>query len=544
MRFQITRALLLAILVFGLLLSSSSVVSGQQQDTPRYGGTLIIAMGNEVPSLNPVFATAVTGATRIFSSLLQYDTDYTPKPDLAETWEISEDGLVYTFHLVRNAFFHDGVAVTSADVKFSIEEVVIPFHPNSRAMWGDLDSIETPDDYTVVIKLKKPYSPLIFLLGLGGDDAGSPIFPKHLYEGTDIQNNPHNDMPIGSGPFKFVSWERGNQLIVERNENYFREGLPYLDRIILRIIPDATARGLAIERGEVNYVHGILASDIQRLRDLENIEVELGRATGDLHVIKPNLENPILNNLKVRRAIAHAIDKDLLVERVFFGEQKAARGPVASSISWAFNPNLPVYEFNPEKANVLLDEAGYPRGDDGMRFSLRLHTVVDRAETLKMGEIVREQLRDVGIDVRVINLEGSAWADAAFVTKDYDMNFELWSSAPDPTSWLTLLFHSKTLGAQFGNRDYTNPSVDQLIDAANLETDRQNKAQLLQEAQDILVSDLPFFWLVESKRPSAYTKDFVGLLDNPFAVWGNERMERVWWTGGSESAPGLITPEV
>ncbi|AFU57619.1 peptide/opine/nickel ABC uptake transporter, putative substrate-binding protein [Candidatus Nitrososphaera gargensis Ga9.2] len=202
---------------------------------------------------------------------------------------------------MRNATFHDGKPVTSADVKFTRGGDSLRSSWQSRL--GRLDSIETPDEYTVVFKLKQPFSALIFMLDMGS--GGPPILPKHLYEGTGIPNNPYNQKPIGSGPFKLVSWEKGNQIVLERNENYFKKGLPYLDRIIMRIMADQTALALAIENGEIDYAPvGLSFSDAERLKELENIDVVYsGReGLGVLLTLVMNLDNPISANQKVMQS--------------------------------------------------------------------------------------------------------------------------------------------------------------------------------------------------------------------------------------------------
>ena len=526
--------------VFACLLFLNSVfvpVQAQSQTEPKYGGTLIIATGSgwETPTLNPALYGIVGESSKIFSSLIQHDLDLNPQPDLAESWAISEDGKTYTFHLVRNATFHDGKPVTSADVKFTIEEVVIPYDPLGKVVWKDLESIETPDNYTVVFKLKQPFSALIFMLDMGS--GGPPVLPKHLYEGTDIPNNPYNQKPIGSGTFKFVKWEKGNQLILERNENYFRKGLPYLDRVIIKTMPDTTSIALAIESGEVNYAPaGISFADVKRLRDLDNVEVSFAgqEGNGETLSLVVNLDHLILGNQKVRQALAHAVDKDMIIDRIYIEEQKAAVMPVSSSVRWAFNPDVQKYEHSAEEANRLLDEAGYPKGPDGKRFAIELSNIAGIQDRLKVTEIVREQLREVGIEVTVVSLELAAYDDVVIRNRDFDLALEGWSSGPDPSVQLAQLFHSKQAGVFLGNgANYKNERVDELLDAAAVESDREKKAQMLYEVQDHLARDLPFISLVELTLPSAYTTDFVGLPSSPWVP--TEPMEKVWWTGGTGS---------
>ncbi|MGI0044102.1 MAG: ABC transporter substrate-binding protein, partial [Nitrososphaeraceae archaeon] len=530
---SITSTAIICILV---IVGSVFVISiyAEEQPEPTKGGTLVIATVGEDPILNPGIDIGAIRSSKIFSSLLQYDLNLNPKPDLAESWDVSDNGTIWTFHLVKNATFHDGVPVTSDDVKFTIEQVVIPYHPLGQLIWDPLKSIETPDKYTVVIKLERPWSPLIYLLDMG--EGGAPVLPKHLYEGTDIPNNPYNSKPIGSGPFKFVKWEKGNQLVLERNDKYFRAGLPYLDKIIFRVMPDPTTIALGLENGEVNYApEGISISDTKRFRTLQNINSTFSgqEAYGSTISLVSNLDDPVLGKLKVRQAIAHAIDKDLISKIVYLGQQKEAVSPVSSSVAWAFNPNVTKYEYDSEKANRLLDEAGYTKGPDGKRFTLTLHYYPGSADDLKVAEIVREQLRNVGIDIRIISLDQTAYGEIVSRNRDFQLTLESWTSGPDPTMQLGQIFHSKQAKVIGGNgANYSNPKVDQLFDTATYETNAQKKAELLYEIQDMVVRDLPFIWLIEENPPAAYTKDFEGLPSTPLIP--TERMERVWWTGEGE----------
>lgn len=467
----------------------------------------------------------------MFSGLVQHDLNLNPMPDLAERWEISDNGMVYTFHLVRNATFHDSMPVTSADVKFTIEEAMIPYHPLGKVVWEPLGEIETPDEYTVVFRLNKPFSALLFMLDVGA--GGPPVLPKHLYEGTDILNNPYNNKPIGSGPYKFVKWERGKELVMERNENYFREGLPYLDRIIVRTIPDSRAAALALEAGDVDYIPGgftgLSFSDIARLQDKTGIKVAFAgyEGNGDVLSIVSNLDSPVLGNSKVRQAIAHAIDKQLIIDRVYFGLLKPALTPVSSVLGQAFTDEVRIYEYDPEKARALLDEAGFPVEQDGKRFSVTLYNIAGRPDREKVAEVVREQLRDVGIEVRIVSLELSAYDDIVIRNRDFELALEGWSSGPDPAVSMAQLFHSRQFGVFLGNgAHYVNPQVDQLLDRAIGETNREEKSRLLHDVQRNLAQDLPFIALVEQGLPSAYSTKFAGLPSSPWVP--TEPMDRVW----------------
>lgn len=305
---------------------------------------------------------------------------------------------------------------------------------------------------------------------------------------------------------------------------------------------DQTALALALENGEIDYAPvGLSFSDAERLKELENINIVYsGReGLGVLLTLVMNLDNPILANQKVRQSIAYAIDRDLINERVYLNQQKVAQGLVSSTVSWAFNPNVQKYEYDPEKANRLLDEAGYPKGVDGKRFTISVHNYAGIPDRVKMLEIMREQLLDVGIDLKIITLEGAAVSDAVYKNRDFDSLLVFMWTGPDPVPNLAQPLHSKQIGVQYGNAGaYKSERVDQLLDAAAQEADRDKEAQLLYELQDILARELPILPLYEAAIPSGYSKEFVGLGVGPWLP--NDSVEQVWWTGAKSS--NIATP--
>jgi len=340
-----------------------------------YGGTLIIAARGDGPHLNPSLhwsPTVVYPGSQIFNALIEHDFQLNPRPDLAESWEISEDGLKYTFHLVENASWHDGEPFTSADVKFTFDEM-IPLHPGgTRITLKPVESVEAPDDYTVVFNMKYVYPAFTNYLGT----FYAPIAAKHLFEGTDILNNPHNNNPIGTGPFKFVEWVKGDHITLVRNDDYFREGKPYLDKIIfnLRLSGDTSGKMLAIEKGEIDYIERLPFSAVDQLQKTPGVNMVLWKhSSQSIQRVYFNLRNPILSNKNVRQAIAHALDLDLIVDRVTSGYTTKGTSPI-SSIAATYNPDVPMYEYSISKADELLDAAGYPKDAAGIRFEIDCST--------------------------------------------------------------------------------------------------------------------------------------------------------------------------
>jgi peptide/nickel transport system substrate-binding protein len=202
----------------------------------------------------------------------------------------------------------------------------------------------------------------------------APILPRHVYSEGDLQKHPANSAPIGSGPFKFKEWVRGDHVTLVRNEQYFKPGKPYLDRIVVRITPDAAAATIAFEKGEVDYFLFPPPHELARLRQLTGVTVTTHGREGFAGIVPliPNLRSSTLGNLKVRQAIAHAIDRGVILDKVYFGHGVIATGPISRAIGWAYNPEVPRYERDLPRANGLLDEAGYPRSPSGIRFPLSI----------------------------------------------------------------------------------------------------------------------------------------------------------------------------
>lgn len=265
------------------------------------GGALDAVIHPEPPTLASFINTSTPGRavfSKIFDGLLDYGPDLQPRAQLAERWETSEDGLVWTLHLRRNVLWHDGQPFTSADVKFSADVVWKRYAPTARRVLRHLASTEAPDDHTVVLRLSQPTPVLINAL----DVVAAPVLPKHLYEGTDIPNNPRNNAPIGTGPFVFKEWVRGSHIALERFDRYWQSGRPFLDRLTWKIIPDVAGRANALETGVVQYGerNPVTFADADRLKGGDRLVVSTGGYngfSGNLWLI-PNLRDPIVGDRK------------------------------------------------------------------------------------------------------------------------------------------------------------------------------------------------------------------------------------------------------
>ncbi|HXZ07795.1 MAG TPA: ABC transporter substrate-binding protein, partial [Paraburkholderia sp.] len=240
---------------------------------PNHGGTLTWLVAPEPASIVPLTTTAGGNAEigpKVVEGLLTYDKDLNPEPLLATAWSVSPDGLQYRFSLRHGVKWHDGKPFTSADVAFSILTLK-QVHPRGRSTFANVTDVKTPDPYTAIVELSKP-APFL-LTALSGSE--SPIIPKHLYEGTDIAANPYNSAPVGTGPFVFKSFEHGSHILLERNPDYWDKPKPYVDKIIVRFLPDGAARAAALESGAANLGDQVIPlSDVKRFATLPNFDVD------------------------------------------------------------------------------------------------------------------------------------------------------------------------------------------------------------------------------------------------------------------------------
>jgi len=355
------------------------------------------------------------------------------------------------------------------------------------------------------------------------------IIPMHIYEGKNLLKDPANLMPIGTGPFKFVEYVKGDHITLQRNPHYFKAGLPYLDKLIFRIIPNATTATQALERGEVDYVDSVPGPDISRLRN--NSQVTLvqgfGGSGGSLcqDTLIPNLTKAPFNKLDVRRAFYQALDRKFLLDHVYFDQGQVSTGPISRQMTWAYSPDVRSYSYSTASANQLLDQAGYPRGPDGNRFTV---TFTSASSFAQLGQAMREQLKQVGINLVLESLDFNAAVQKVFVQKNFDLGIASYCNGNDPEIGVRRLYVSTNIGPiPFSNgAGYVNPQIDQLFNQAAASTDRTQRAQVYAAIQKTLADDLPYFWLVDTQGYHAYRSTFKGF------HLSNNLFEQAWSTGG------------
>lgn len=508
----------------------SGAVSAQ---TPVRGGTLVaVSSPNEPAVLTAAFnqtGDVAVISTKIFDGLIHIGPDFKPKPELASSWDIAADGKEVRFYLRPGVKWHDGKPFTSADVKFTFDEVWMKIHPRGRSTFAAVEAVETPDPLTVVFKLRNP-SGVIFSALSSGE---SQILPKHVYEGTDILKNPANINPVGTGPFRFKEWVRGDHITLERNPDYWDAGKPYLDQVVFRIIPDRTARYAAFATGALQY--GVLGPisviDLERAQKDDNLQVGFQgyEWLGSRSSMEFNVRKPPFNDVNVRRAVAYALDLSALSKLTTRGLGKPGTSPVISAHTRFYSTDVPSYPFDPRKAEQLLDAAGYPRKPDGNRFPVALDWLPFGEQYQRTGEFVRQSLRRVGIDVELRSQDLPRFMQRVYTDNDFDFIVTHWASFGDPQIGTTRNYWSKSIlkGVPWSNASgYSNPELDKVIEDAQKAPTEEQRVQLFKQFQKIAMSDIPTYVLLENRPYSVASRRVRGLSTSSDGAY--DSLKNVW----------------
>jgi peptide/nickel transport system substrate-binding protein len=534
-------------MLFIITAASPLPIFGQTQ-TPLYGGTLRVAYKEDPISFNTVlnyWTTTVFIADNVYDRLLTFDKNYQLVGDLAQSWESTPDGKTWTFHLYKNVTWHDGVPFTSADVKFHYE-LMIQQQSWDATYFSGLQSIDTPDNYTVIFRSSIPIPPTeTFASCCGGD---SLILPKHIYEGTNITSNPANWMPIGTGPFKVVEYVKDDHVTLVANDHYFK-GRPYLDKVIFLIIPSQQTAELAFQNGQVDSIHESISlpiADIPTWEKTPGVTLNSKHSTGSWRLtfnFRPKAQEkfPWLKDVRVRQAIAYAIDKQSIINTVFGGLALSVDTAISPVIKWAYDPNAPTYPYNVTKANQLLDEAGYKRGSDGWRFHAPLPAYQRSSNFI---EIIKSQLAAVGIDVTIQLIDDTTFyslyeTSATGAGDDIPFVIQTMGTGPEPSPALMAWLYSRPIGDS-NTGFYSNPEVDRLLNESGATTDLNVRVQDYYKIQEIVNNDCGFVFLWNSPIVEVYKNEFVWGDTNLPAAWAsNYRL--VWWTKGQASTAAPMT---
>ncbi len=478
--------------------------------------TLKLSLGANPANLNPLLTTDTSSAAvsdLIFNGLLKVNEALQMVPDLAESVQISPDKKTYTFKLKRNVRWQDGTPFTATDVQFTFDKLMDPTTNTVRrsayVLNGKPIRFRVIDPYTFEATLPEPYAPFLTTMGMG-------IIPKHLLQGKDINTDPFNQTPIGTGAFKLKKWQANSFILLERHPNYY-DKLPKLDQILFKIIPDPNTALLALEKGEIDSA-GVPPEEVDRIEKNPTLNTfkyyDLQYA-----YLGFNLRNPQLSDLKLRQAIAYAINRSQLVKGVLKGHGIPIDIP-DSPVSWAYPTPAPsYYNYNPEKSKQLLAELGYQKNPEtgfleknGQTLEFTIITNTDNRTRKQSAEVIQQYLEKVGIKVNIQLMEWSSMVKrltAQENPKKFEMIMMGWSLGIDPDA--TLIWSSTEYPKGFNFGGFKNPTVDQLLWKGRTTLEQKDRKQIYQQIYSILGQELPYYFLYVPETILAVNKSVKGL---------------------------------
>lgn len=490
---------------------------------PVRGDTLVVGTIGEPSTLIPLLATDSPShevAGHIYNGLVRYDKNLNLEGDLAESWSISPNGLSITFKLRKNVFWHDGKPFTARDVLYTYRATIDPKTPTAYAEdFKQVKSVTAPDPYTIVASYTKPFAPALA-------SWGNAVLPEHLLSGKDITKTPLARMPIGTGPFRFVSWVPGQQIVLDANERYY-EGRPNLNRYMYRVIPDSSTMYMELKAGGVDMM-GLSPIQYQRQTIDNSFKMRFNKfryPASAYSYLGYNLRNPLFAEKNVRQALAMSINRDEIIHGVLLGMGQEANGPYKPG-TWAHNPKVKGYPYNPDRARKMFANAGWTQGSDGIlqkegkRFSFTLLTNQGNDQRIRIAQIIQRRLADVGIEVKIRVLE---WASllSNFIDKgNFDALIMGWTIGQDPD--LFDIWHSSKTGPKELNFiGYKNPDVDRLLEEGRGTFDQNVRKKAYLRIQEILQEDQPYTFLYVPDALPVVQSRFRGIEPAPAGISHN-----------------------
>jgi peptide/nickel transport system substrate-binding protein len=476
-----------------------------------YGDTIIKGEFQKLSAINPILS--VSSATShlesiIFDGLIKVDERGEPQPNLASSWDRTEDGLTWTFYLKKGVRFHDGAELTAEDVAFTYKAAK---NPENKGKYSNLfkfvEDISVINKHTVEIILKRPYASFLYGLEVG-------ILPKHLLEGKDLNSTEFNQNPIGTGPYRLYSWSE-NEIILKANEDYFN-GRTFLNKIVIKIFPNQKVMWARLMRGEIDFSSIIFPSDYEIIKSIPFLKTH--------SILKPYyymialnlkerpplftkegkegwLKDSLFRDKRVRQALNYAVDKEKIVKEVLKGMGKVSAGTVYP-LSWAYYQGIRPYPYNPQRALSLLKDAGWEDTDgnhilDKNREELKLSILINKGDEIKEKSIrlIQEQLFDIGIKLEV-KLIDSPSLIKKFLQRDFESVFMEFASINDPDINYQL-WHSSQIYDGFNLSSYKNQRIDELLEKGRTEFDKEKRKEYYTDFQKEIFDDPPgifLFW--------------------------------------------------
>ncbi|OIO39677.1 MAG: peptide-binding protein [Candidatus Omnitrophica bacterium CG1_02_49_10] len=498
-----------------------AVIDYSQDLSPAYGDAIVTGSIGEPINLIPILASdSASGdiSGLIFNGLVKYDKDIKLTGDLAESWDITGGGLIITFHLRHGVKWHDGEPFTARDVEFTYHKLI---DPDIKTPYGGdflkVSDFKVVDDYTVRVTYKEAFAPGLASWGMG-------IMPKHLLDSEDLNGTSFSRNPVGTGPYIFKRWLTADRIELRANPDYF-EGRPYVDRYIYRIIPDPTTMFMEMESGGLDYM-GLTPLQYSRQTGSEYMISSFNKfryPSFGYTYMGYNLLNDKFRDVRVRRALNLAVDKNKIIDGVLLGLGRAATG-IFPPESWAYDKDVSPAPYDPDAARRMLAGAGWSDSDgdgwldkDGEVFSFTLVTNQGNMLRKTIAEIVQDNLKNIGIKVEIRVIEWSAFINEFINKKRFDAVILGWSLSRDPDPY-DIWHSSKTRKGEFNFISYKNDEVDRLLEEGRRIFDESKRAKIYKKMHRIIYDDQPYVFLyVPDSLPIVHAR-FKGIVPAPIGI--------------------------
>lgn len=509
-----------------LMIASFIYTSASAQD---YGDTLVSGTIADARTLIPILASDSASAeicNLLFNGLVKYDKDINLAGDLAEKWEIKDEGLTIIFYLRKNVTWHDGHPFTAADVEFTYQKLLDP--KVKTPYGGDFErvkSLEIINDYTVKVTYKEPFAPALASWGMS-------ILPKHLLEKEDLNTSAFQRKPVGTGPYKFKTWKSQEKIELISNRDYF-EKRPYIGRCVYRTIPDESTLFLELQ------TQGIDSMSLTPLQYTRQTETPFFKKyyrkfkfpNFSYTYLGYNLNNPKFKDIRVRQALNYAVDKSEIINMVLLGLGEISTGPFVPQ-SWAYNSQFKPAEFNPAKARELLKDAGWQDSNNngwldknGEEFEFTITTNQGNEERIKVAQIIQRRLKEIGIKVKIKVVEWSVFVTEAIGKRTFETVLLGWSLGREPDNY-DIWHSSKTKEGEFNFICYKNEEVDKLLEEARGTFDQEKRKNCYHKIHSLIYEEQPYMFLHVPDSLSVLHSRFQGIKPAPIGI-GYNFIE--WW---------------
>ncbi|MDA0710986.1 MAG: ABC transporter substrate-binding protein [bacterium] len=493
------------------------MVSSCGQQSPN---TLVFGRGGDSVGLDPALETdgeSFKICDNLYETLITFEPGSTElAPGLATSWTASQDGLTWTFRLRTGVLFHDGTPFNAESVIFSLARQFKPDHPFNKvegayqywismSMSDIVKDVRAIDDFTVAIDLKRPNAPFLSNLAMGFCGMVSPDAVRK-WAGDFARH------PVGTGPFRFVQWIKDDRIVLERFPEYWG-GPTKLDRLIFRSIPENSVRMIALTQGSIDGMDNLVPDFIPGIESNDQLQL-LTQPGMNVGYLAMNMDKPIFQNVAVRRAINHAINKKSLVDNLYQALALSAVNPIPPTM-WGYNHQIAGYDYNPEKARQLLSQAGFPNGFKTTLWAMPVPRPY-MPQPMKIAQAIQADLKKVGIEAEIVTYEWGTYLDKV-QRGQHDMALLGWTGDNgDPDNFLYVLLDKSATQIPANNiAFYRSEPLHQVLIEAQQSTDQAQRANLYMRAQEIVFEDAPWVPLVHAAQTAAFNRSVRGFQLHP-----------------------------